>query len=250
MSLFQVEGTEHQQQVIADALARCTFRFDRVTPGLTRETGRDHVPVVWADLSRYAAAESEEELQAHVVVARGRVLGLAYYSGKIALDVTLEHEPLLAGEVFLSEAAHMVDFFLLDDRQRRAIWDALHPGDPANVAVLESGEVEHGHGWFDAGTYAEEAGEAWMGLFVRSFSDLPVTITFAHPPTDQAVARVRELLGDVAPLFAQKGSAVYHDRHKGRRRDREFWTPEEARDAGLTPCRGCRPLTWLPGAPS
>lgn len=44
-----------------------------------------------------------------------------------------------------------------------------------------------------------------------------------------------------APYFAVENSSVYHDNHRSIDRDRVFWTKDEATNAGLRPCRICRP---------
>jgi hypothetical protein len=201
--IWQLLGTPHQQAIAAAALDRCTFPFEVMLPGLRAQTGREQVPVEWADLSRFAGALGQDSHphvhgytdEAHVLANRARVLGLFWFSGRVSLDVSLERDPDLAGEVLLSEGAHAVDMFTLTPAQRHTIWGALHTGDEA---------IEHDlmHGWFeqpytewtgefiDAGgnvAYRDQVGEAWMGLFVAAWSDFPVTIPFTHGVTQQAI---------------------------------------------------------------
>lgn len=64
--MFELQGTPAQQELVRRALSRCTFPFERLAPKLKTSTGRDRLPVEWADLSRYAgevegAAKKEEE---------------------------------------------------------------------------------------------------------------------------------------------------------------------------------------------
>lgn len=209
MSIWSLEGSETQNKIIRQALCRCTFPFDVLLPGLQVGVNRDTIPVEWADLSRESALLAEAKKTGghlhiheagdigHPIEARDQVLGLAWYSGKVTLDFTVEPEPDLAGEVFLSEGAHMIDFFWMADWHRAAIWNALHPDqqdiDPA-TAIEDGVDLGHGHGWFDMAGYYSWVGEAWMGLFVRAYTDWPVTIGgFSdHPATDEAAAQIRE----------------------------------------------------------
>jgi hypothetical protein len=221
---FDPQGTPEQQAIIDEALARTTFPFPDCDLGRV-------IPVEWADLSRHrtltgaggagwSALEHPGAISGyphvHPIVGtphshhhdpddpngadplevRGRVLGLAYYSGKVAIDSSLEDDPEVAGEVFLSEAAHMIDFFCMEDDGRVAIWNALHALEdedlPLATSVEDAVALDHDHSWFDVGGYYSWVGEAWMGLFVRAWSDFAVTIDFPdHPPTDEAVAAVR-----------------------------------------------------------
>lgn len=246
--VWDLRGTENQNRIIRDTLARTTFPFEVMVPQLQSEAGKSTIPVEWADLSRYSAemaeaAESGEHLHVHEdgdkadpvlreVEGRQRVLGLAWYSGKVSMDLSLEGNESLAAEVFLSEGAHMMDFFWMEEHHRTAIWNALHAADV--VSVPEAGHVEHEHSWFDHGGYYSWVGEAWMGLFVKAYSDFPVTIRFDHPPTPEAVEEARRAL---TPFFTGKLSKVYHDRHGGIRPVKYFTTPPST----LRPCRVCKP---------
>lgn len=263
--LFLLHGTPRQQNIVRDALARCDFPWPWLRVGLRADTGREQIPVGWEDLSRAhdsAAAERHVSARmhdvtdpatgekAHVVEARGRVLGLAFYSGKVVLDTSLTGLPELAAEVFLSEAAHMVDFFWMADRHRVAIWNALHPQDqqiPADTAVTDGIDLGHGHGWFDVGAYRTFVGESWMGLFCLAFSDVAVTIEFAdHPVTARAAKAVRAAMVPQEtppdPFVGARRSRVYH--HPGcyivpailRPLDLGMVPPPDRR-----PCRLCRP---------
>jgi hypothetical protein len=249
-NIFELQGTPVQNAIVEDALRRCSFPFELLAPKLKADTGRNQIPVEWADLSRYAAQiatakESgghahihEGDDTGHPIEARERVLGLAWYSGKVSIEQALVSQPELAKEVFLSEGAHMVDFFLMSDEQRRLIFNALH-GSEADVA-------DHGNDWFDKGPYSSWAGEAFMGLFVKAFSDVQMTMPFEHPVTDYTIERAREVLlpaPDVptSPVYGSKRGRTYHDEHKGIARDIEWESAAEAEAAGRRACRVCRP---------
>jgi hypothetical protein len=196
MTIFTLSGTAAQQALVSSALAACDFPFERLVDKLQAQTGRTTIPVEWADLSRYAATVSEAAAKgghahvhedgdtAHPIEYRQRVLGLAWYSGKVSMDVSLEANPDLAREVFLSEGAHMVDFFYMTDEERGALIKHWDPTDDPNVD------------WFDAGPYETWMGEAFMGLFVRAFApSVPVTLTqFTHEVTGELVQSTRRLL--------------------------------------------------------
>ncbi len=254
VSVWRLEGTENQQRLVTETLARTTFPFDVLLPGLQSQTGRTHIPVDWSDLSRYAAAlEVKAATGGHLHVhedgdtghpitrsvdGRERVLGLAWYSGRVSLDLGLENDPELAAEVFLSEGAHMIDFFWFTDEHRVAVWNALHAGTdqdvPPGTDVVDGIPLGHEHGWFDVGGYYAWVGEAWMGLFVRAYSDVPVTIDFDHPPTDVAVIESRNAL---TPYF-QSPSGTVHDQHRKAKIARYLMAiPEGAKRCGI-----CRPV--------
>lgn len=284
--VFELQGTEHQRSLVQRALDRTTFPFERLLPQLRSEVGRERIPVEWQDLSRWGqkagdpyspppaeighvevAVGDHGDLgheHAHGVAVRGRVLGLAWYSGKVTLDTSLEAEPELAAEVFLSEGAHMVDFFYMDGLQRVAVYNAFHLDNPEHqlkdhADVPDGQDMGHGHGWFDVGGYYSWVGEAFMGGFVRAYSDVQVTIDFDHRATPAAAGAIRQALTPAppappappaeepavppaaAPYFAAAGSKVFHDRHKGRRRDVEYSTYQAAIDSGRRPCGVCRP---------
>jgi hypothetical protein len=240
---FELVGTPPQNAVAGGALARCTFPFDVLTI--------DRIPVEWADLSRYTATVAEGKASGghahvheggdtgHPIEVRERVLGLAWYSGRVTLDASLEHDPTLAGEVLLSEAAHMADFYWMTDRHRMVIWNALHPEAedlPLDTNVEDGVPLGGGEGWFDVGDYRSWLGEQWMGLFVRAYSDFPVTIPFDRPPTDEAVAQVRAAF---TPYFrTSTRSGVYHDTHAGLPVAARYADPPTA----LRSCGVCKPV--------
>lgn len=258
--MFQLLGTPNQQEIARVALSRCTFPFELLAPKLKADTGRDLIPIEWQDLSRYSEQLTASKASdghthfyeggdiGHPIEVRERVLGLAWYSGKISMDTGLEREPELAAEVMISEISHMIDFFFMTDEQRRLIFNAFHGSihDPA----------EHGHGWFDIGSYRSQAGEAFMGAFVKAYSDVGVTIPFAHPVTPFVVRRVQEVLtpsplpppplppqpeSESAEVFGVGRGEVYHDAHAGIHHEFKWPDAHAAESAGRRPCKVCRP---------
>lgn len=256
--VWELLGTENQNRIIQDALNRCTFPFELLVPGLQAQQNKSTIPVEWGDLSVYGARMSadpsghdhvhENGDTAHPIEFRNRILGLAWYSGKVSVDISLENDEPLAQEVFLSEGAHMVDFFYMSDEQRDAIWRAYHDGDDA----------PHDHGWFDVGTYADWAGESFMNTFCLAYSDIvPQMDYFTHKSTPEVVIVTRQALtgedtDEELPaepevpehehnFFRLAHSQVVHDSHKGIRQD--IWYPSlrAATDAGLRPCGVCKP---------
>lgn len=204
--------------------------------------------------------EDEDGNTAHGIAYRERTLGLAWYSGKVSIDISLESNPTLAKEVFLSEGAHMVDFFFMTDKQRTEIFNAFH----GNTAA----PAPHGHGWFDVGGYNTWVGEAFMGGFVKAYSPFPVTIPFVHPPTDYTSKRIREILTpepvqEPAPTplpspapertpptpspkptdqyVSTQYTPFFHRNHAGYRGSVIYATRDEAVAARKIPCFTCRP---------
>lgn len=279
--IWLLRGNAHQNDLIRQALDACDFPFEQLAPEVQRQQGRDHIVVEWADLSRFSedpSAESsahdhgdhvhEETLHSHVHVHEGddkahgigyrsQVLGLAWYSLKVSIDDSLTFEPELAQEVFLSEAAHMIDFAFMSGLQRVAVYNAFHDVHedlPAAVKDLEDGvEYGHGHGWFDVGGYYSWVGEAFMGGFIKAYAPtVPVTIPFDHPATEAVGAEIRSVLTpeptppEPAPkqpgsYFITSRGQVFHDSHKGCARYIEYATYDEAVADGFRPCRVCKP---------
>lgn len=272
VEVWDIRGTDRQQALVRDAIDRTAFPFHRLIPGLRRDVGRDVIPVEWADLSRYGASAlgaivpgggthddhdhhdhdhghtHDEDAEYDTLEFRHRVLGLAWYSGKVSLDLSLESDPDLAAEVFLSEGAHMVDFFYMDDAMRVAVWNAVHPPEqhihdaPDITDVIDGTDIDHGHGWFDVATYREFVGEAFMGAFVRAFSDVPVRIPFAHQVDADMPDMVDALVRPPGRwVFGVDGSSVFHDRHGTIDHDHEWETYAAAEADGRRPCRVCKP---------
>lgn len=257
-SVFVPSGSTSQKQLVNDALARCDFDWNLLLLGLRYHVGRSTIPVEWADLSRYsadaAAAESDHEHaegehhheQAHIHIeeggdtghvlldgARQAALGLAWYSGKVSLDLTLEGDPPLAHEVFLSEGAHMVDFFYMTPWMRSTVFAAFH-----NFT-----NVPHGHGWFEEGgnhDYWQMVGESFMAGFVYAYSDLTPTITgFTHKATPEIGEIIRETL--VAPYNGRLNSPLFHQRHNGVPAEVGWSDLASAKAAGRKACPICLP---------
>lgn len=245
--IFKLNGAEAQQALVAEAIALCDFPFEKLAASLQRE-GRTDIEVDWADLSRSRADEPAAGV--HPVVRREvdgrlRVLGLFHPPPhtRIVLDAGLVGNPSLAAEVFLAEAAHAVDYHLMATypHMRAGVWNILHglPVD-APVTVTETGDVGHGHSWFDgAAGYGTWVGESFMEAFIRAFApSVPVTVTLAHRTTPAMAAQVRDLLVPRA-FFATQRGRTYHDAHARLVPARWFATSDEARAAGLRPCRTC-----------
>lgn len=256
VGIWSLVGRDAQNAVVRSALARSSFPWDRLKPGLRRAVGREIIPVEWSDLSRYAPARAagghgghvedhhveEDGDQGHVLIAevdgRRAPLGLAWYSGRITLEQSMD--TVLATEVFLAEAAHMVDFFYMTPEMRDAVFLAFHPGQTKAEAF------GHGHGWFEEtgnNDYWSWVGEGFMGGFTAAFSDLRPSIGgFVHAVDAAGADRIRRvLLGDIRPVFGSARSLVFHDAHAGIRQDLSWPTAADAAAAGRKPCRICKP---------
>lgn len=279
--------TVEQSNIVLEADRRSRFNFDLLLPGLKKSQGshRTGIPVEFTDLSRFAeqAAEAaarnghahinEDDDHAHLLAdSRARVLGLAWYSGKVSVDSSLSHA--LALEVFLAEGAHMIDFFWMTNNDRAAIAQSLHP----------TGDWQHDqHGWFEErgdADYNDWPGENFMDLFMLAATDVKPTMAmrWSHPITEAAINATRIVLErgfkapepapvpppnppETAPVppplapkppkkkpraWAYRGSYLYHTRvHRGsnpndRSVDRSYATAEEARADDLRLCTWCR----------
>lgn len=249
MSAWDISGLEPAARgIVDDALKRCDFNFDVLLPKLRADTGRPAIPVEFADLSRYAMAARTSvapgahghdhshdthsdpgedpdlpdglghvhlnhpiEGGAHGVSYRKRVLGLAWYSGKVSVERSLVSDPDLAKEVFLCEGAHMVDFFWMSDEHRNRILEAYG----AVHWFEEKGEYD----------YEDWTGESFMIGFTRAFSDVPVRFDqFTHQTTPAVAAAVREILRDgiLAPPAPPEPPPTYDSYAFGVRRSRVY----------------------------
>jgi hypothetical protein len=255
VSAFDLSSnTPAQRAIIETAVARCDFDFDRILPRLRAETGRQAVPVTWEDLTRYGAAASAgantiEDPRHHDEHGHGHdghrraTLGLAYYSGRIVVEQSLVNQPDLAQIIFLAEAAHMVDFFVLTPEQRAAIFDLFH----------EPGTPDHGHGWFEETgntDYWSWVGEAWMYGFIKAYTDIePGAGGMQHELTEYDVTAVRALLGAKTPppvpdpFCAARFGYAYHKigAHWWVTCTTTYPSREAAEEAGRRPCRLCKP---------
>lgn len=257
-----------EQQITHDALKRCTFPWDLLLPKLKQTKQKNQIPVEWADLSRYMAEATVTSStdhqhmhvyhsgdQAHVLTRsvplhtqhrvmaehglplayRQRVLGLAWYSGKISIAAELVEEPTLAQEVMLAEGSHMVDFFYMTDEHRKELFKVFHSGSDA----------PHGHEWFDNASYWDDVGEAFMAGFCYAYSDLiPDDSSFSHRATPAIGQQIRSILTPQAfddPFFATRRSKVFHDEHHTLSRQITFPTYKQAAASGRRPCGTCKP---------
>lgn len=158
--IFNIKGSQSQVSTIEKALARCTFPYDDLLPGLQKAVGKDQIDVSFRALGP-------------------RTGGLSSSAGWIEISTSLGEEE--AQGVFLMESAHAVDFFYMTDAQRHAIYNAFHPSGPDN------------HSWFKPSTYWNEVGEAFMDAFVWAFSDLRPASQFNHPPSEAIAASIRRI---------------------------------------------------------
>jgi hypothetical protein len=270
--IFNLSGSAPLQRTILEsALQRCTFDFEQVLPRLRAETSRQTVPVTWADLSRFAGATDDDRAHPAVAVVeptsrahgnhdhRRATLGLFYYDGRIVLHSGLVTEPEVAAEVFLAEAAHLVDRFYMTSEMRRAIWEVWHPGE-------EDAHHDTVHGWSVPFSQwqgemdrqgAEEVGyfesglEAWMSAFVRAFApDVPVVLDapFAHRTNAEQATRIREIVQpgtepEGRPVCASRFGYAFHrpGAHWWVLCPRMFPNREAATAEGLRACRLCKP---------
>lgn len=189
-----------QRTIIQQALARCTFDFNLLRPGLLAgnqwsQPGKTQIPVTFRDLSTFGQALAHDtdghELGVHVI--RGQdsaeaALGLYWFDNRVEIEQTLVNNPLLAMEVFHAEGAHATDFnYMWPKGWRPVVYGYYHASGPDE------------HGWFE-GPYYTTVGEAFMGGFIRAFTDIPVSLQgFVHVTTDTIAAQIRSLLMPVTP---------------------------------------------------
>jgi hypothetical protein len=248
---WTITGTTRQQEIAREAFARIKFPFDR----LTRLPGRPELG--WRDLNSGSYAVAAEEKARHheghhdtedkpdalegEVDGRRWVMGVIYtQSGRIYLDVRLERSPELAMAVVGAEIAHAVDFFLpMTDAMRGELLRLW--GKPGTT-------------WWEVADYGSEyfrlGGEAFMGEFVKAYSDLPFDSTpFLHDAGVEP-ADVRRILGiertdyaPPAPPPVPRPVAVTYGKSKVYHKPTHY--PRAGKPVndltGLKPCKVCKP---------
>jgi hypothetical protein len=182
VGIFAVEGTKEQVQLIRRAVSRCRFDFDRLLPRMGKK-GYKSIRVVFDGASP--------------LLQGGRFWAFAQTFSRCTITVKPDISPLAMQVVFLHEAGHFVDAFLLNDAKRGQIHKVYHGG------------KEPGHGWFEPSgspvsltPYARECQEGFASDFIDLFSDVEsgtYQIVYSHtlPPEDyrevrQIVLRVPE----------------------------------------------------------
>lgn len=157
---FVVDGTPQQVETIRVALANCTYP---VADRLPRD-----IPVRFADLSAQGA------------------LGLFWTNGRIEIEQTLTADR--APGVFLSEAWHAVDQYILTNQDRAALQTVAHDHGP------------DGHTWFDNTSYYASLGETMMDVFLAAYTPYQASgLRWDHPVTQALVETLRRILGPAGP---------------------------------------------------
>jgi hypothetical protein len=172
------------------------------------------------------------------------VLGLAWYEGKVSIEKSLVNEPELAMEVFMSEGAHMVDFFYMSPEQRQAIFDLYHGGDTN----------PHDHGWFEEtgnNDYWSWVGESFMAGFCFAYTDIvPTMDSFTHPSTPAIGQEIRKILTPGDYFVMRSDSSIlhrvggWHERQMIDARELRYPLEDEARL--LATFRRCKTCRWMP----
>jgi hypothetical protein len=161
-SLISLSGTPTQQATIRAALARCTFPFDRLKPGLQR-AGISSVTVSWRPMGNGS-------------------LGWASTDGQVAINNTISG--LQAQRTAIMELGHAVDFFYLTPDMRKAIIRLWHPELPDNDE------------WFGSTDYWSQVGEAYSTLFLWAFTDEEMWFDagYSHKPSKELAVQLRAIL--------------------------------------------------------
>lgn len=272
------EYPDDQDPWLRPAIDMFAFPWEKMVPGLMRQVGRDYIPVQLSDLSRYSARGHGTHTHvpgdrdvAHPIQHRSRVLGLYWLSVKVEVEQSLKGQPLLLAEVLGAELGHGVDYAMLTEFDQISIAAALHPNGPDEHTWWEVKDYQE--------EYNRLLGETFMEVFCRAYApDLPITMLLDHPVTAKAIQLTREILtpelvapappitpvepapvepepaplppggGDSgpgsSPFFAIVGSTVVHDSHmwKGGKTKKVYYDRlSDAIDAGLRPCRVCKP---------
>ena len=157
-----LSGTVAQQATVKAALARCTFPFERLRPGLQR-AGLSSVNISWQPMNDGS-------------------LGWASTGGQVAIKNGING--LQAQRTTIMELGHIVDFFYMTPEMRKAVIRLWHPDIPDN------------HQWFESTDYWDRNGEAFSALFLWAFTDEEMWFDagYSHKPTKERATQLRAIL--------------------------------------------------------
>lgn len=160
--VFALAGSASQQSTVKAALARCTFPFERLKPGLQR-AGIPKVQISWQPMNDGG-------------------LGWASTDGQVAIKDSISG--LQAQRTAILELGHIVDFFYMTPEMRKAIIKLWNPDLPDN------------HEWFGDTAYWDQIGEAYSVLFLWAFTDEEMWFDagYAHKPSKELAAQLRAIL--------------------------------------------------------
>ena len=159
---ISLSGSAAQQATIKAALARCTFPFNRLKPGL-QQAGMSAINISWRPMSEGS-------------------LGWASTGGEVAINNSING--LQAQRTAIMELGHSVDFFYLTPEMRKAIIRLWHP------------ELPDSDEWFGSSDYWNQIGEAYSTLFLWAFTDEEMWFDagYAHKPSKELASQLRALL--------------------------------------------------------
>ena len=160
--VISLSGSAMQQATVKAALARCTFPFERLKPGL-QQAGISSVKISWQPMD-------------------GGSLGWASTAGEVAIKDSISG--LQAQRTTILELGHIVDFFYMTPEMRKAIIRIWHPGIPDN------------HEWFGSTDYWNQNGESYSTLFLWAFTDEEMWFDagYAHKPSKELASQLRAVL--------------------------------------------------------
>lgn len=200
---------------VTRALSRCFFDFSLLKPGLLGGNewsvpGKTQIPINVRSLVNFAQEAQangwREGIDYHAIMVNPQtgglvdshevehhhglaanvapaVYGLFWFHGLVEVEESLLGNPDLFDEVFHAEGAHATDFFYaLPTGKRTAIHAIICTHSPR-------------HAWFEPSPYFDMPGEGFMGIFIKAFTDLPVTLQgFSHRAIEPTVGLVKTLL--------------------------------------------------------
>ncbi len=237
---FSLTGTDIQNAIIAAAIDRIKFPFERIKfPNGMCQIG-------WRDLNpphKYRNIEMGGEPLIGSFDGRKYTLGVFYPSnGNIFADNALVAHPELAQSTVSAEMAHSVDEFLpLTDEQREKL-----------IKLTSYGETTEVHTWWEKQDYEAEyftlVGEAFMQMFTVAYSDIPFgnAASFHHTLKQEQVNEFLSIMGIqrtdyVAPnkFMGYGKSLVYHTlKHYPLNNGREIFG---TMFKDYRPCKICKP---------
>jgi hypothetical protein len=204
--VFDLRGTEQQQQIVIEALEAIKFPFERIkfpkgtaiigwanlnTAMMEKQFNDPNGPIF--HIGDHPATDKDTESIEGFLEGRKYVFGVFYpSSGNIYIDSYLTNYPSYAKTTVSAEIAHGADEFLpMTEAQRNSIIDMMHRGTSGHVDCTWWEKVDYGAEYYNL------VGESFMGLFTYAYSDMPFegAFDFSHTPLPTMAQETRDILG-------------------------------------------------------
>ena len=241
-NVWDLTGTSQQQEIVKGALDKIMFPWGKLRlPTAPVEIGWDYLN---GQVRQHGNKHEGAEPLMGMIDGRKYILGVFYPGiGSIYIDNALVNYPGAAQTTVSAEIAHSADEFFMTDAMRQQVMKLV---DIENYEDTWWEKVDYNTEYFTL------VGEGFMQMFTLAYSDIIFigAEAFSHRITAEQAPEIRRILGiertdaaqPIQNYFAKTGSTIFHDTHKNKYATTiTFATREDAINAGLKPCKVCKP---------